>query len=83
MSSKIGLTKTGPRYFTPVVSKRRDRFEQYGGRLPLGGYRYGFDSNLWHKKHFLIIDFTNCLMLIIHYFERTCEIVSLIPPCFV
>ena len=49
----------------------------------LGGCRYGFDSNLWHKKHFFIKGFSNCLMLIIQYFERTCEIVSLIPPCFV
>ena len=30
----------------------------------------------------MVIDFTNCLMLIIQYFKRTCEIVSLIQPCF-
>ena len=27
-------------------------------------------------------DFTNCLILIIQSFERTCKIVSLILPCF-
>ena len=46
MLLKIGLAKTGPRQSTPVVSKGRDCRERYGGRLPLDGYRYRFDSNL-------------------------------------
>ena len=46
MSLTIGLTKTGPTQSTSVVSKGRDCCEHFGGKLPLGGYWYGFDSNL-------------------------------------
>ena len=82
MSSKIGLTKTGPslhRWFQReeiVLSNMVVDFHWVGIGMVLIQI-----SDI--KKHLLIIDFTNCLMLIIQYFERTCEMVSLIPPCFV